>query len=123
MENLIGHIISNLVVVIPCFGLSYAYFYAGRGKSYFSRIVKSAHGILFIAGYGYAVIASGYTSVGQVGDWAIPYHAIWILAIVSILLSFIKYVDWRWHFLYLLGLPIGFFIWLWGSMVIWHDSL
>lgn len=123
MENLIGHIFSNLVVVIPCSGLSYAYFYAGREKSYFSRVIKSAHGILFIIAYCYALIATNYTSAGQVGNWGIPYHVIWILAIISVILSFVKYVNWKWHILYLLGLPIGFCIWLWGSMVIWHDSL
>lgn len=122
-DRILGCVINILVVVIPCLGLSVAYFLAGHEKPLHIRVLKSSHGALLLIAFVYAHRASRMTSIGDYGYWMIPLTLLVILAAASAILSLFSYINWRWHFLYLIGVPIGFLVWLTGLLMIGHDSI
>jgi len=112
------------MIVVPCAGISIAYFMAGKSKPVTIRIMKSSHGLMIVAAYYFSMFTSKYTvPPGNPKPWEITFEVLLALAGISAVLSLIKYIDWKWHFLYLIVGPIGCLVWLAGSLTIWHDSL
>lgn len=65
--EIIGLIITLFQVVVPCLGVSIAYYIAGSDKPATVRVLKSSHGLIFVIAYSYAMIAHKFTAMGEYG--------------------------------------------------------
>jgi hypothetical protein len=122
-DYIIGFAITFFQIILPCVGVSIAYYIAGRKHLQSRRILKSMHGVVFVLAYGYAVLASQYTSMGDVEYWLVPFYLILTIGGISIVWSLVNYIRPAWHFLLVIEIPVALMIWLAGYLAIIHDSI
>lgn len=87
-------------------------------------VAKSAHGVVLILAYVYAVVVSEYTSFGSPGFYHWPLHFLAVTAIVSVIYSLSAFKGEKWVHLVHVGTVVsGFVVWFSGGMEISHDWL
>jgi hypothetical protein len=123
LDFIISQLIASLIVYIPCIGISIAYFMAGKSKTLPNRVFKSSHGILIIIAFIFSSNAANFTTNGNLEPWMSIFNIILLLAGMSAVFSLFNYINFKWHFLYIIEALIGFIVWGLGIMALAHDSM
>ena len=99
------------------------YFGASKSPSAMQRLRTSAHGLWLLGAAGYAVLVAP-ASTGAVFAWLLPFWAMIVIFLASLIYGVFAFDGSRWvHLFQLVELPCAFVIWLVGSMTISHDWL
>lgn len=84
--------------------------------------LKSAHGILIILAFVYALVVCEYTEFGPPLKVYVPMYIFLIAGLASVAFSFKAFNGKSWvHIIHGFSLLSAFLIWLVGSMAISHD--
>jgi hypothetical protein len=112
-----------LALLVPAV-VSLCYYLSSRTYVVRQRLIWSAHGVLLLLAFAYAVAISPWSANG---NWALliwPYWVLLGLFVLSVVYSLIFFKGHRAiHLLQLLQLPSALWIWFIGTMTITHDWL
>ena len=111
------------VLFVPLFATA-LYWFTSRTKICSRRILISAHGVLLLASFSYALTVSPVTGYEKTQYWIWPFWFLLALSVISIFYTFFRFEGNRWvHLIQLLVIPSVLYIWLVGTMTITHDWL
>ncbi|WP_419811486.1 hypothetical protein [Bacterioplanoides sp.] len=109
--------IRQIWIVLPfLLFVSGAYWHSSRS------LIKSAHGILILLAFSYAVWVSELTEFGPPFKYYAPMYVLLIAGLASMTFSFKAFIGKkRVHLVHGLTLLSAFLVWFVGSMAIAHD--
>jgi hypothetical protein len=93
-------------------------FYWIKTKSF----LQSAHGLLILISFFYAVVICEYTKFNPPGYYYWPLYALLLFGFASMIFSFRAWPGKKWlHAIHILTVISSFLVWLIGAMAIAHD--
>ena len=112
-----------LVPIVTLLIASLIYFKYGKEEKLILRIIKSSHGILVSIAYIYAVLIAQCPLIEISTPVIAIYFSFFLLAGFSVIFSLFDYIDWRFHLLYLIEVPLSAVVFMWGLLWMSHDSI